>query len=154
MGIPQVGKTTGFWQWVTVLSWMQPELVSALSSFHTCTHTLLGLLQTRVMAQGEPNCCFSSLGLQVSKCVKCTCVSVNPQLLENTLDWTGRIASGNVLNVSKMENMGREGEPVWDSHCSEKKVKMDQGSSEARFVFRLGKHIGNCIWFAAAVNRE
>lgn len=65
---------------------MQPELVSALSSFHTCTHPLLGQLQPPVMAQGEPNCCFSSLGLEVSKCVKCTCVSVNPQLLENTLD--------------------------------------------------------------------
>lgn len=154
MGIPQAGKATGFWQWVTVLSWMQPELVSALSPFHTCTHTLLGQLQPLVMAQGEPNCCFPSLGLEASKCVKCTCASVNPQLLENTLDWTGQIASGNVLNVQKVENMGGVGEPVWDSHCSLKRVRMDQGSSEARFVIVWGKHMGNCICFAAAINRE
>lgn len=91
---------------------------------HMHTHPL-GSAPAPVTAQGEPNCCFSSLGSEVSKCVKCTCVPVSPQLLENTLGWTGKMASGNVLNVWKVENMGGVGEPVWDRHCSLKRVKME-----------------------------
>lgn len=141
MGIPQAGKAPGFWQWVTVLSWMQPELVSALSSFHTCTHTLLGPLQPPRDGSGGAKLLLLFPWLRSLKmCKMHVCTSEPPAAWKHT--WLhrekGKIASGNVLNVQKVENMRRVGEPVWDGHCSLKKGQNGPG----KFRGQICDHVG------------
>lgn len=55
------------------------------------------------------------------------------------LKWEkGRIASGNVLNVQKVENMGRVGEPVWDSPCGLKKGQNGPGKFRGHICVHAG----------------
>lgn len=89
-------------------------------------------------------------------CKMHVCTSEPPAAWKHT--WLhrekGKIASGNVLNVRRVENLGRVGEPVWDGHCSLKKGQNGPGKFRGQICVHVGQTREKLHWFAAAVNRE
>lgn len=74
-------------------------------------------------------------------CKMHVCTSEPPAAWKHT--WLhrekGKIASGNVLNVQRVENLGRVGEPVWDGHCSLKKGQNGPGKFRGQVCVHVGQ---------------